>query len=200
MGYIKPSALLVALKDLVIAEKEEDKALARRKALLLMKCIDPSKIWDATLGVFTGLLSVLAALRSRFVQCITLGANVGKRVVEILTPRVKPQLYEAFPSHIKWVDFGLRATGGIVGAILSMILVRAISAFNSALEGANLLVPCLLQIAERKGLLGQWKLTVDQSRLAIGALTVVAFLSQLRSGFSLPWPLKLPLAPVLLVE
>merc|ERR1719271_1722361 len=67
----------------------DDKAKAREKVALLLKCIDPNKVWEAAGGLFTGLLAILAALRSRFVQCITMGHNAGRKVVEIIEPMVQ---------------------------------------------------------------------------------------------------------------
>ena len=45
-GGISPWELLVGLKDLCLAESEAEHARARRKVLLLMKCIDPNKTVD----------------------------------------------------------------------------------------------------------------------------------------------------------
>merc|ERR1719424_1875980 len=112
-GTITPSELFVGLKDVAVAKTDEEHALARRKVFLIMKCIDPTKIWEATLGLWTGIIAVLATLRSRFVQSVTIGANFGKKAVQVVMPLMQPKLYEAFPNHHKWVDFCLNASGGI---------------------------------------------------------------------------------------
>jgi len=199
-GNIAVSQIWTAFKDLALATKDEEKKHARHKIALLLKCIDPTKIWDATIGLWTGLVAILATLRSRFVQSITIGANVGKKAVEIMMPLVQPKLNEAFPQHTKWVDFCLRSSGGIIGAITALMLIRVISAFNLALEGANLLVKYLLLIKERKGYLSTVDFTLQQSRAAIWVVAMLGFVVQFRAGFSLPLLLKIPLMPLILVE
>jgi hypothetical protein len=198
-GELTVWEFFVGLRDLTIAESEEDKALARRKVLLLMKCIDPNKIWDAVLGLWTGLVAVLATVRSRFVQSITLGANVGKKCVEILFPIVQPRLHEAFPNHRQWVDFFMRAAGGLVGVIISLMLVRVMTAANSSVQGASMLVDQLIDIATRKKLLAR-KIPSERSRIVICIVAAFGFLVQLWARFSVPWFLKIPLSPILAVE
>lgn len=199
-GNIAVSQIWSALKLLAIADSDKEKELAKTKVSLLLKCIDPAKILDASIGLWTGLVAILAILRSRFVQSITIGANVGQKVVEINKPLVQPKLYEAFPHHHKWVDFGLRSSGGIIGAITALILIRVISAFNLALEGGDMLVKYLLRLNDRKGYLPNFKLSEDQSRIGIWIVAVVGFLVQLRSGFGLPLLLRIPLSPMIFVE
>jgi len=199
-GNIEVSQMWSALKLLAIADSDKEKELAKTKVSLLLKCIDPTKIWDATIGLWTGLVAILATLRSRFVQSITIGANVGKKVVEIMMPIVQPKLHEAFPHHQKWVDFALRSSGGLIGAITALILIRVISAFNLALEGGDMLVKYLLRINDRKGYMPNFQPSLEQSRIAIWAVAMVGFLFQLQAGFSLPLLLKIPLLPMILVE
>merc|ERR1712217_83951 len=152
------------------------------------------------MGLWTGIVAVLATLRSRFVRSVSVGANVGKEMVEIMFPVVQPKLHEKFPNHRQWVDFFLRASGGIVGAILSMLLIRMISAFNSAVEGADLLVRHMVILAERKNWLDGRKVTAEQSRIAMWCLAFIGFIVQFKAGFSLPFILKIPLAPLLIIE
>jgi hypothetical protein len=198
------SMIAVAMKDLAVGENEKDKAKAREKVALLLKCIDPNKVWEAAGGLFTGLLAILAALRSRFVQCITMGHNAGRKVVEIIEPMVQPKLHETFPGHVKWVDFLLHTGGGIVGGLISLFLIKFISAGNSALEGGDMLVKRLKDIGERKGIFKQymndWQPTPEQTRIITVVCAAVGFIMQLRSGFSLPLLLKIILFPVCILE
>merc|ERR1719188_1684085 len=193
--------LFHGLQDIALANTDQERQLARKKIILVMKCIDPNKILDATLGLWTGCVAVLAILRSRFVHCISIGASVGQRVAETIIPLVQPRLYEAFPQHQRWVDFGLRSSAGCIGALTSLLLIRVISAFNSAFQGSAMLVAAAAALIKKKGWQGpDWKLTEDQSRMAVWAVASLGFLMQLQSGFNLPFMVKLPLAPVLIVE
>merc|ERR1719387_2718337 len=79
-GTIGPQELLLGVRDIMVATTEKEKAAARKKVMFIMKCIDPNKILDACVGLWTGLVAVLATLRSRMVHCVGIGAGVGNRI------------------------------------------------------------------------------------------------------------------------
>lgn len=199
-GKIASGELLLSIKDIAIAETHDQKIRARKKMFLLLKCIDPNKIQDATLGCWTGLVAVLATLRSRFIHCIGIGANIGRLFSEALLPFAQPRLHALVPEHTKWVDFGLRTGCGLIGVICSLLLVRVLSAFNSSLQGATLLLQALHPlIAEKRGVEAA-KLTPEQEQIAVWCIAAIGFLWQLKSGFQLHWLLRIPLMPVYTIE
>merc|ERR1712078_357396 len=103
--------MIKSLKEIALAKTDEEKSAARTKTALILKCIDPNKLLDAFLGLWTGPVAVLATLRSKFVRVVSIGASAGQRVADTLTPWLKPRLYAMFPQHQSWVDFSLRMLG-----------------------------------------------------------------------------------------
>lgn len=198
-GQIGPMDMLTSLKEMALAKSDEEKRVARTKTALILKCIDPNKVLDAFLGLWTGVVAVLATLRSKFVLIVSIGASAGQRVADVFTPWVKPKLYEMFPQHHSWVDFGLRMMGSVFGIMLSFILVRPINAFNAAFKGAPMFVETMVREGKKRKYIqsnpSEW-----QKKAAGSTLAMFGFIWQLWSGFNLPFLLKLPLMPVFTIE
>jgi len=204
-GKLSPVEVFRSITELTQAQTPDEKVVAYKKISLLMKCVDPSKIWEGLLGLWTGIVAMLAALRSRFIRALTVGANLGKNAVEIMAPYLRPKLYSSFPGHTQWVDFGLKASGGIFGAVVSMLLIRIINSFNAAVEGAKILVDLAIVVAKKNKKIDDEnfldsKLPANWKQGAIWILASIGFCTQFQAGFSLPFLLKVPLLPVLFVE
>mmetsp|Transcript_60791 Transcript_60791/g.144842 ORF Transcript_60791/g.144842 Transcript_60791/m.144842 type:complete len:346 (-) Transcript_60791:54-1091(-) len=195
-----PLEVFSGLRDIALAKSEQEQAKARQKILVIMKCIDPNKFADAFVGLWTGLVAILATLRSRFIHAVSIGASAGEQVAKTVLPLVSPRLYACFPQHTQWVDFFLRSAAALAGIITSFILIRVISAFNSAIQGARLLLTTLMHMGARKRWFDVKTIKEDQLRIFVWVVAAVGFLAQLSSGFNLPFLIKLPLCPVYILE
>jgi hypothetical protein len=200
--------LLEGLREVAAAKTDEERCLARRKVFIVIRCIDPSKILDASLGFWTGVVAVLATLRQRFVYCVNVGAQVGHQVADSIMPSVQQRLHQLYPEHRQWVDFGLRAAVSGSSVVASWLLLQFVTTFNAAFKGATRL-SALMDKRRREGKdqwLGQWIETEEQMRMAVWALTLAGLSAQVRRLPSVPGAgtagllFKLPIAPVFLVE
>lgn len=202
-GKISPMEVFASITELSKAQTPDQKMIAYKKISLLMKCIDPNKVSDGLRGLGTGIVAMLAALRSRFIQALTVGANLGKNAVEIAAPYARPKLNAYFPGHIQWVDFGLKASGTIAGCIISMLLIRMINSFNAAFQGAKILVDLAIDVAKKRKIFDEdldSKLPMKWKQGAVWLVAMIGFLWQLKAGFSLPFLLAIPLLPFTAVE
>jgi len=197
-----PIELLFAAKEIVSAETEEQRHSSQKRTMLLLKCLDPSQILDAFVGLWIGLLAVLATLRSHFVHCVNIGTIAGQHVAETVAPLVLPRLHELFPQSQKWVDAGLPVVAGGVGMLASLLLFRVVSAFSCALQGSALLLATLSSSPLKKQWLGEKSISDEHLRTAVWIVAFIGLLWQL-FGFELPiltMLIKLPLMPVYLLE
>lgn len=200
-GALSLQEILVVFKEMVFAESKEQKNLAMERAFLVLKCVDPNKILDALIGLWVGVVTVLSTLRSQMAYCVSVGANIGRLICETLRNYTQDRLYAMLPEHKKWVDFGLRASCGFLGILISLFLVRIISAFNSSLQGASVLTKVVMQRLHDRGKIDSaFQKDREKEEMVKWAMAMVGFLWQLKSGFDLPWLLKLPLFPVYIVE
>ena len=78
--------------------------------------------------------------------------------------------------------------------------MKVINAFNCALQGAESLTAILLGLAHKRGRL----MDVRPNDNAVQALTMgivfVGVMTQVKSGFNLPWYVKLMLLPAVVTE
>jgi len=200
LGYRE---LLDMLREIATARTDQELRVARRRISLLMECVDPARLMELGMGLWTGAVAVLATVRSKVVAGVGVGAGVGQHLADTLMPYAQPHLRAAFPKNLQWAEAGLRTSASALGAMASLFLMRPINAFNSAFQGGTKLAEALLSLSEKKGWLGGRRPTEEQLRLSIWALAMLGFLAQLRAGFKvdgLPLVVRVPLAPLLLVE
>ena len=72
-------------------------ALVQRKVLLVMKSVDPEVVSEAWAGVWGGFMGVVAVLRVKFAQAITLGAAIADTATKMAETTIKPSLIDATP-------------------------------------------------------------------------------------------------------
>merc|ERR1712151_492043 len=111
---------------MAMADNDKEKAVARQKMAVLLRCVDPNKILDASKGLWIGIVAVISTLRSRLAYCVSLGASIGHSICDFLKLHVQRFLYDAFPTQKKWVDFGLRSGCGLLGILISLALTRIV--------------------------------------------------------------------------
>ena len=155
---------------------------------------------QAFIGLWAGIVAVIATLKSTLAKAVSNGARIGDQLFMAARSQFEKPLYEAFPEHKEWVNVGLTSSCSIVGIVTSLLMVRLITAINSALHGANRLseilmarfvVPYSIVEAQNQSLVAQ---TITIFFLVLG----LNF--QMSSGFSLPLIMRLMLLPFTLLE
>ena len=179
------------------------KELVVRKLGVVAKAVDPELVADALTAINTGLMAVVATLRVKFAQCVTLGVTVGGIAHNIVSTHFEPVLLELTPpDYKKWVAPTVRHGCKLAGVTLAWSLQMTISAFHSSSRGAQLFARGTLSYLVRRGYLKSS--AVDETgkffNLCIVAFGLVGFWSQFWSGFSLPFPLNILLLPVRFAE
>jgi len=77
------NAAMIALEELEKDDMRSERDVSKlptqeyafRKMKVILRSLDPSTLEDAASSVFSGLAAIIATLRARFAQAITLGAN-----------------------------------------------------------------------------------------------------------------------------
>lgn len=183
-----------------------DKELARRKFLLIVKTVDPQEIGKAIGGINMGLLAVIAALRVRLAQAITLGSALGHTANRVLSEYVVPDLEsKTSADYRKWVRPLFEYSCKIIGFMLAMTIWRALMAFHSATAGARMACEGLLHylVRHKHIKVNESNITGKGSKEFVMATTVLAVIGcmwQLRNGFGVPFPLNILFLPLSVIE
>jgi hypothetical protein len=198
-GEVSITEVGTILYEAVTEKKEDQKQKRMQVFMAAMKCIDPQRLLDATGGLWTGIVAVLATLRSEVARYVTVGTQIGTRAADLLKAKTGEKVVQAFPQYTKWVDAGYRAAGAILGITVAFILTRVIMALSSAMEGGKIASDFLIVKAKEHHLLSE-KQVDDHKELFPYGIAAVGFAFQLWHGFGMPWYLRIFLWPGLLVE
>jgi len=176
--------------------------LLTRKLSLILKSMDPAKVSASLSGIWMGFLGVVAVLRLKFAQTIALGATIGHIFETVADRLVRPILEQTIPeTHHKWIPVIISYGCKSIGVSVAWTIQRVISAFYSSIRGAQMFSLGILMYSSRNGYVN---VNVDQgSVLFVGLTAVIAwtgFIWQVRSGFTLPFPLNLFLLPLTILE
>jgi len=196
--------------DGIVSASEIARALKKQEnvnllTLTLLKAVDPNRLMDCVKGVWMVLVSVMVTLRSQFAQQITIGANVGKVMQDLLEQYaedgLKQLLMSYHPTYAKWSNFILTCITRIFCISISMVLTRIVAAYHSALKGADIFSKAGLRMLIENGFIEEDLAEMEQYRLlATQVIGFYGFWRQFTSGFGLPWWLRLTLMPVVFLE
>jgi len=189
--------------DGVVDVKQIDKKeLLTRKLYIVAKSVNPDQTSDAIGAIWTGFLSVLATIRIKFAQFITLGCSIADMARHSLGPKLEPLINDALPNDLKkWAPQATRAIFNVAGVFLAFFLQRIIGGFHSAIRGGHLAVTNAITLAKKKGYIDPSFDEKSQKASLIGlGLAMMGFFWQLSNGFSVPFPLNLLLLPCSLLE
>ena len=194
-------------KDGVADVKQISKdELLNRKAKVVLKAVDPAEVSEAMTGIYTGLFGVIAALKIRFANIITLGASMADVVRPTCEHYLSPLLLSTVsPEYHKWVPFIIQYATRTVAVMLAFAMQRVLASWHSAMRGAQLLLRGLLNYLVRHGHLTSQQVEpmVEGTRsfdVMVMGIGLMGFLWQFSSGYNLPFPLNLLLLPVSMLE
>ena len=198
-GTVTADEVFTTVYDAVTKDKDKEKNLALTSVLL--KCVDPNRLMEVLIGLWAGVVAVIATLKSGLAKAISNGARIGQHLLTYVKVWTEKPLYDKFPQHKNWVDVALQAICGVIGIVFSLLVVRVVSAFNSALNGAHRLVDIALAYAKNKNIL-----FIDpkhESTLSQSLVVLLVFLGlnwQLSNGFAPPWYFRPVLMPLSIFE
>jgi hypothetical protein len=176
-----------------------EKDLIARKVKLFMRSSNPMQISQCLSGIYQGWVAVAAVLRMEFARYVALGVGIGEIISSPALKLLHPVLVKLVPAdYEKWVEFSISYSCKCVGVWIAVFLARIITAFHSAVRGAHLFAKSLAVYASRYGFPHLTQPYVDDALAAVIAFFGVWI--QLKTLFSVPFLLKLPLLPAIVAE
>merc|ERR1719487_899435 len=165
----------------------------------------------------TGVIAVIATLRSRFAFAVGLGANVGQMAFETIQQGMKERLDKLSVNDRMCTDVGLQQACGLVSFCISFYLAPVMNALNSALQGSMELTKVMFQYFKSqqalpeasRSTIGKCVLPLlghttprmsKEQELVKWTIAMIGFYYQARHRSQLPLPARVPLAPLYLME
>lgn len=187
--------------------KEEDKKeyLVRKTKLVLVK-MNPQKVDTALANMYSVWISVLATLSVQFARTIVLSLTIAEYVRKVLDRFVIPNIIEFVPpEYHKWIPIVAGWVGKSIGMSIAWTAQTIISALTSAMLGGLIISRTFLKFCRAKdidfgGIIPKTDEETNIDEYAAYAIAVIGFYTQLRSGFSMPFPLNLFLFPLDVAE
>jgi len=183
------------------AEEMTDEEYLHHKVHMIMSVVEPQQVMDALTGISSGFFAVLATLKVKFAEAVTLGVCLGKMAEKGIKKLFLRELQNLAGDYKKWVDPCLTYLCRFVGISFAYTLQRVIYAFYTSVRGADIILMCVaaLMSAKRKGDLVDSETNTKWliAKLGIGLL---GFFKQLVWGFGLTFPLNVLLSPALAAD
>jgi len=178
------------------------KELAMRKINLILTTVDPMQVAEAVQGISVGFAGVVASLRVEFAQTIMIGVTLGDILRKVVEPIAAPALDVVIPLKYKrWIPVIIIYGSKTFGVSLAWMVQRVISAFYSAIRGAEIFARGLTHYLERRGYdTGPVEGDSVLYGLLVFAIATAGFITQLLWRFSLPFPLNFFFFPLTVVE
>jgi hypothetical protein len=208
---------LQRLTNAVLAESSADRDVATRQCLLAVKCIDPDQLSDLLKSLGTGIIAVISTLRSRLVYSASLGLHIGHVMSASVLHLYKDTLDKLSQENRRWADTGMRSACNLISIASSFYLARTMNAFSSAMHGSTALTKALTRylssqknkLEGERSALGKVLLSLpeqvhgaldNQEDMVIWMIAIFGLSYQVRNRFQAPLILKLPLAPLYVLE
>jgi len=151
--------------------------------------------------LYGGLMAVVVVMRSQMAQSISMGADIGETVGKTIKHKIKPFVEKQKGEHKAWINWGVDTACTMISVIVASMLQRLVSAFYSALKGARKLTTNGIAFAAKNKLIPEGiDIDDNEGMVLVSVVTAIGFLWQLSSGFDIPWYLKLPLTPLIMLE
>jgi len=185
--------------------------------MAIVKCADPNKVRNFFKDFGPGILAVIATLRSRFAYAACLGTSIGQMTFETIHLGMQDRLDKLSVEDRRWTEVGLQQSCRLLSFCLSFYASRVMNAFNAALQGSTALSKVWLQYIKSQQSLPEGDRStvakciiplIGQSSLKLGteqevlkwSIAMIGLYYQLRRDFRFPLAVKVPLAPLYLVE
>ena len=180
--------------------------IARKTKLVLAK-INPEKVDKAIASIYKVWLAVAAVLLIEFAQTISMAMTIAdflkKPIDRVLAPTVRMAVPDQY--H-KWVPVILGWTAKAIAMTIAFTIDSVVSGFASALKGGLMMAQAIYQfLVVREIKLGGLLKSPDHNESNLDeylsfVFAGLGFFFQLKSGFSLPFPLNFVLFPFRFAE
>jgi hypothetical protein len=115
--------------------------LVQRKLAVAARAVNPDRLSKALAGLYSAFTAIIASLRIQMSQAITLGTVIGDVLCDGAYQYVLPPLRAiTAPAYHKWLPVGLAWACRAIAVTIAFTVFRTITAFYSALRGAQLLL------------------------------------------------------------
>merc|ERR1719433_1904710 len=119
-------------------KRQDTSAFLLHKSQLVLKHMDPEKVNHSIIGLYTGWVGVMAALKIRFAKTVTLGSVIGEKLYEIAR-NAEPVCAAMVPEeYVRWVPVGVKWACKAVAITVAWWIERIFSALHSAVRGGTL--------------------------------------------------------------
>uniref|UniRef100_A0A7S1BF05 Uncharacterized protein n=1 Tax=Corethron hystrix TaxID=216773 RepID=A0A7S1BF05_9STRA len=180
----------------------DGKALAKRKAQLVLEKCDPAKI-NAALGhLYVTWTAVVLALKVQFARTIALSLSIAETIHGPAERFLQPTVAAVLPQKFhKWLPVLIDWTCKSVGMSVAWYVQTIISAFTSATYGGlkcarSLVKLCAKQKITLFGLLPKDHTQTSLDEIVGWLLAAAGFYFQFKLGFDIPFPFNLVLWPL----
>mmetsp|Transcript_22298 Transcript_22298/g.31179 ORF Transcript_22298/g.31179 Transcript_22298/m.31179 type:complete len:385 (-) Transcript_22298:189-1343(-) len=179
-----------------IEEGMTDEQYLRHKVELLFAVVRPQQVMDAVHGITSGFFAVVATIRMKFAESITLGSALGEMGEKYVKAILLQDLEEVAGKYQRWVSPCLGYLCRIVGISIAYTLQRVLFAFHSAFRGAHLIVLTIAHFLsnEKRKVDHETDLKLILAKVVIGTL---GFVKQLVGGFEIYFPLSIFFLPAI---
>ncbi|KAJ8902009.1 hypothetical protein NDN08_004210 [Rhodosorus marinus] len=177
--------------------------LLSRRVSIFFKSVNPEEVFAAVEGLLQGWLAVIATLKSRFAQYIAIGASIGDALNKTVGPILSKLIQGVLPSEYdRWAPVTIKYGFRMFGVSIAWTIARVVNSFYSSIRGSEMFLLGLMSYVSRRGY-------VDRVRMEPGGpiftmlffgLAALGFLVQFRSGYKLPFPINVLLAPLSILE
>jgi len=180
----------------------DSQQLFTRKLFVIMRSIDPQETTEALAAVWAGFLSVLATVRIKFAQSVTLGCAIGDLARQAFATQLQALLKASLPEELqKWAPSFTQYAFNLLGCLIAFFLQTFVGAFHSAVRGGKMAAVNGILLAKKFGWLSQeYDQDSKQTGMIAMGIAAVGFLWQLSNGFAVPFPLNILLLPFSIVE
>lgn len=172
-------------------------------ATFMKTCKDPQKITDALQGILTGIIGVIATLKSNLVKATVLGAAIGDSLIKPAEKYGKPALEQSLdPAYHKWIPQIIMYGCKGVAVFVALFFQRIISSVHSGIQGGQMLCRGAIVVMKEKALL-----PADFDAEKMHLVEMVGYFcalygawSQVTSGFNLSFPFNILFFPLTVFE
>lgn len=174
--------------------------LFSRKVALFVKSVNMEEVRTAGRTLITAVFSVVASLRIKMAQSLTMAGSFINTVKEQVP--LERIINDALPpEQQKWSGFIADSIFGFMTMLLATTLRGAIGPVQCASRGASVFVRNAIKLAKEKGLMED-NITMEsqKARAMVTMVAVLGFSWQMSNRGSIPFPLNVFLFPLSLLE
>lgn len=175
--------------------------LLNRKIVLMLKVIDPSRLFETFGYLNTAFLAILATLRVKFARSFTLAQGITNAVLPTFDAVLLPAMESLIPEEFrKWVKPVSHFIFNCFVISFAVTLQRIIDSIYSAIRGGLMFSRNIMEYLTIKDIykIDHKETIIDE---IIGyALAFIGFYFQLRIGFQIPFIFRFLFFPLTFLE